>query len=145
MALYVPPEPRLSERGVAIVGVMGRLEHGTGQKVEGGALGHADGLGSVHGVRGLPSSYAGSRVAATPRAPHEAGRRVGLCAQSGNPRSLVLDGPKTVSSDHSKLSTDAEAACIFACKVRSNSDRLTPEHQADPDGHEDDAHDQPGS
>ena len=73
-------------------------------------MGRADGLGSVRGVRGLPSSYASSRVAATaetaapgtsggwsegePPGPHEAGGAVGLCAQSGDPRFSALDGPK---------------------------------------------------
>ena len=70
------------------------LEHGVGWKVVVGAMDRADGLGSGCGVRRLPSSYASSRV--TRRRTDRIGRcgGAGICAQSGDPRSSALDGPK---------------------------------------------------
>jgi len=71
-------------------------------------MGRADGLGSVRGVRGLPSSYASSRVAPTAPGPHEAARR----GRALRPvRESEVFGPgwtQAVSADHSKLSTDDE-------------------------------------
>ena len=58
------------------------------------ARGRSFGLGSVRGVRGLPSSYASSRGHPPRGARVGWDSVVGLCAQSGNPRSSVLDGPK---------------------------------------------------
>ena len=77
-----------------------RLEHGAGWKVLVGAMRRADGLGSVRGVRGLPSSYASSRVAATAPLPHEAARRGGALRPV---RESEVFGPgwtQAVSSDH---------------------------------------------
>ena len=71
-----------------------------------GAMRRADGLGSVRGVRGLPSSYASSRVAATAPLPHEAARRGGALRPV---RESEVFGPgwtQAVSSDHSKPATD---------------------------------------
>ena len=72
-------------------------------------MGGADGLGSVRGVRRLPSSYASSRAAATPRR-HRVWRRGGGGALRPVRESEVF-GPgwtQAVSADHSKLSTDRE-------------------------------------
>ena len=66
----------------------------------------ADGLGSVRGVRRLPSSYASSRVAATARPPHEAGRRGGALRPVRESEVIGPGWTQAVSSDHSKLSTD---------------------------------------
>ncbi len=71
-------------------------------------MGRADGLGSVRGVRGLPSSYASSRVAPTAPGPHEA-------AQHGRAlrpiRQSEVFGPgwtQAESTDHSKLTTGGQ-------------------------------------
>ena len=69
-------------------------------------MGIAGGLGSVRGVRGLPSSYASSRVAAGAPQPHEAG---GAMAALRPVRESEVIGPgwtQAVSTDHSKLSAD---------------------------------------
>jgi hypothetical protein len=68
----------------------------------------ADGLGSVRGVRGLPSSYASSRVAPTAPGPHEAARRGRGSAPSQVSEVFGPGWTQAVSADHSKRSTDDE-------------------------------------
>jgi hypothetical protein len=72
-------------------------------------MGRADGLGSGCGVRGLPSSYASSRVAATTPAPHEAAGRGGALRPVRESEVFGPGGTQAwASADHSKLSTDDE-------------------------------------
>ena len=90
VGLRLPCSPRTETRRVrrrAGLSVRELVRTSAGEWVEDGAMGGADGLGSVRGVRGLPSSYASSRAAGAGAARGGAGRAVGLCAQSGNPRS----------------------------------------------------------
>ena len=104
--LHVPPEPRLLWVWRGHRGVMGELEHNVWPRVAVRAMGGADGLGSVRGVRGLPSSYASSRVVATAPGPHKAARRGGALRPV---RESEVFGPgwtQAVSADHSKPSTD---------------------------------------
>ncbi len=66
----------------------------------------ADGLGSVRGVRGLPSSYASSRVAATAPPPRKAAGRDGALRPVRQSEVIGPGWTQAVNSDHSKLSTD---------------------------------------
>src|SRR3954471_1503209 len=83
--------------------MLGGLEHGVWQKVVVGAMGRADGLGSVRGVRGLPSSYASSGAPPAAPGPREAAWRGGALRPV---RESEVFGPgwtQAVSADHSKL------------------------------------------
>ena len=69
-------------------------------------MGVAGGLGSVRGVRGLPSSYASSRVAAIVSRPQEAGRARAALRPVRESEVIGPGWTQAVSTDQSKLSAD---------------------------------------
>jgi hypothetical protein len=102
------PEPRLLVAACQRGGIVWReLEHRRETKGE-GRWERANGLGSVHGVRRRPSSYASSRVA------HAGRDRTGRARRGGALRPVrksEVFGPgwtQAVSTDHSKPSTEDE-------------------------------------
>ena len=68
----------------------------------------ADGLGSVRGVRRLPSSYASSRVAPAAPGPHKAARHGGALRPVRESEVIGPGWTQAVSADHSKPSADAK-------------------------------------
>ena len=71
-------------------------------------MGQANGLGSVRGVRGLPSSYASSRVAPAAPGPRKAAWRGGALRPIRESEVIGPGWTQAVSSDHSKRTTDGE-------------------------------------
>jgi len=69
-------------------------------------MGVSDGLGSVRGVRGLPSSYASSRGAPTVPGPHQAARHGGALRPVRESEVIGPGWTQAVSTDHSKRTTD---------------------------------------
>ena len=88
-----PPNRDPSSTASAVEGCGWEVRTSSARKGLVSAMNLADGLGSGCGVRRLPSSYASSRVALPARTACGCGAGR-LCAQSGNPRSSALDGPK---------------------------------------------------
>ena len=81
-------------------------------------MGSSDGLGSVRGVRGLPSSYASSRVAATVPWPHGAAGHGGALRPIRESEVIGPGWTQAESTDHSKPTTDDSKSASCRASIR---------------------------